>query len=695
LLERALIIREQALGAQHPATIQSLRKLVAVLSNLRQQGDEQAMLIAMPLHTCLMVLEAAAGALSPANQRMPGAHQDPAEAARQLHELVAKLEAEMNRPSFSADEQADLQTAHDLRRQADEKYEQGDYASAQSLLEQALAIQECVLGESHLDHVEPLKKLAQAKEKQGQYSAALPLMQRVADIHIQVLGPRHPTTLLALTDLISHYSQEYGWAAAIPLQERILKLQEESLGADDPLVKMARSTFSQTQARRAQHTHGDEPASLSRSERWERALATLPPEREALLAGVKDIDWHGLHHAYGPADDVPNLLRLLLSDDESVRDDAWQELYSNVWHQSDIYEATARVVPFMLKMLTHDGPPGKAAVLGFLITIAEGRSGLESHVQSEIDASRLREILAKEGQDLETELRKGRMAVEATCRAVSEGAPIYFELLQHENAEIRHLSLDALACSRERAGEIVPRLRALLPTVQDVDTRAKVIDALDALMDDDAEAQRFFTDLMQRGENERITLMATLALIRRAREQTPDAAVDIVLNAVQELGRVRRSFSVSQDDQAAWEIVENRFCSGWRAAGYLTTIRTCVQLGPARVVATLLRMLPLLQDSTMAREAAGVLLDLVFNDGQGQPKSTALSSYQQGTEKRWRTEYWRPKPQAPREASSLTDIQRTVLAAIAAHDAVWQEEHDLLKLYGLPISRQELRRFIA
>ena len=187
--------------------------------------------------------------------------------------------------------------------------------------------------------------------------------------------------------------------------------------------------------------------------------------------------------------------------------------------------------------------------------------------------------------------------------------------------------------------------------------------------------------------------MAALALIRRACEHTPDSAVDIVLNAVQELGQVRRS--VSQEDPAAWEAIESRFYPGWRWVGYLTTMSALVQLGQARAVAILLRMLPLLQDSTIAREAVSVLLDLVFNDGRIQHKSTASIPCQPGLEMRRKTQYWEPEPQPLREASSLTDMQRTVLAAIAVHDAVWEEEHDLLKLYGLPISRQELRQFIA
>jgi hypothetical protein len=81
---RSLIICEQALGARHPMMVKSLRKVVAVLGNLHHQGDEKALLMGIPLHTCLMALEAAAGTLSPDNQHMPGTHLNPDQAAEQL-----------------------------------------------------------------------------------------------------------------------------------------------------------------------------------------------------------------------------------------------------------------------------------------------------------------------------------------------------------------------------------------------------------------------------------------------------------------------------------------------------------------------------------------------------------------------------------------------------------------------------------
>jgi hypothetical protein len=101
----------------------------------------------------------------------------------------------------------------------------------------------------------------------------------------------------------------------------------------------------------------------------------------------------------------------------------------------------------------------------------------------------------------------------------------------------------------------------------------------------------------------------------------------------------------------------------------------------------------MIQDGEEARETAGLILDLVFHDGQVQAKSTAQSWL--ALEKRMKVEYWSPKPQPTRPASSLTELQRDVLAVIAAHDPVWRDKHDLLKLYGLPITRDELRNFIG
>lgn len=441
LLERALIVRERAWGGQHPETARCLRKLVAVLGVLHQKGDEGAMVVAMPLHQCLMAFETAAGTLDPALEQMPGTRLDPAKAAQRLHELVAKLEDGLARPPLSPDDQASLQTARDLGQQADEQYDQGDYAAAQSLLEEALALQERVLGENHLAHVELLKKLADARERQGQYSAVLPLLQRVVDIHLQVLGAEHPMTGIALSALTSRYAYEYGPAASLLLQKRALHSMVEALGPDDAFVALAQESIQQMQATLAEITTDVEPVGLSRSEKREQALATLSPEKQTLLAGLEQIPWHDLHHAYGPADDVPNLLRLLLSDDKNVRDGAWEELYGNIWHQGDVYQATSYAIPFLIRMLDSDAVPDKHSLLAFLEAIATGHPWLSKR------QTWMKSVLAEQGRDFQAEIDLARLYTDRAREAVAEGLDTYLACLHHPAPIVQEAAsalLDAL-----------------------------------------------------------------------------------------------------------------------------------------------------------------------------------------------------------------------------------------------------------
>ena len=50
------------------------------------------------------------------------------------------------------------------------------------------------------------------------------------------------------------------------------------------------------------------------------------------LAGLDDVAWDSFEHAYGPAGDVPELLRALAGDDEAAAE-AMYELYGTIGHQ--------------------------------------------------------------------------------------------------------------------------------------------------------------------------------------------------------------------------------------------------------------------------------------------------------------------------------------------------------------------------
>ncbi|MFC7245042.1 hypothetical protein ACFQO7_21410 [Catellatospora aurea] len=90
------------------------------------------------------------------------------------------------------------------------------------------------------------------------------------------------------------------------------------------------------------------------------------------LADVDAIAWHRLHHAYGPATDVPDQLRALRSRDEDRRADALACLSGNVYHQGTRWQASHAVVPFLVALVDDPETPDRAAVVGLLRRIAVG-----------------------------------------------------------------------------------------------------------------------------------------------------------------------------------------------------------------------------------------------------------------------------------------------------------------------------------
>jgi hypothetical protein len=61
-----------------------------------------------------------------------------------------------------------------------------------------------------------------------------------------------------------------------------------------------------------------------------------------MLEGLERVDWARLQHAYGPATDVPGLLRALTVVDRDTREQTLHELFGNIYHQGTVYSAWAR-----------------------------------------------------------------------------------------------------------------------------------------------------------------------------------------------------------------------------------------------------------------------------------------------------------------------------------------------------------------
>lgn len=107
-------------------------------------------------------------------------------------------------------------------------------------------------------------------------------------------------------------------------------------------------------------------------------MPRMPPiNGTGVLAGLTDIPWASLRHAYGPAGDVPGILRAILDGDQKTAKEAASELFGNIWHQGTVYQATAPAVPFLARLAA--AGCRTATLAGLLGCIAEStdESGIE------------------------------------------------------------------------------------------------------------------------------------------------------------------------------------------------------------------------------------------------------------------------------------------------------------------------------
>jgi hypothetical protein len=101
---------------------------------------------------------------------------------------------------------------------------------------------------------------------------------------------------------------------------------------------------------------------------WKELLVSHVHD-EGVLEGLADVPWAELSHAYGPAENVPGLLRAVASGDAQASNDAVHELFGNIWHQGTVYRATPHAVPFLARMAA--AGIATANVLSLLGAIAE------------------------------------------------------------------------------------------------------------------------------------------------------------------------------------------------------------------------------------------------------------------------------------------------------------------------------------
>ncbi len=85
---------------------------------------------------------------------------------------------------------------------------------------------------------------------------------------------------------------------------------------------------------------------------------------------IQNIEWHELRHAYGPADDLPNLLNVIenFPAEHDWKSEPWFSLWSNLYHQGSNYSASLAALPHIVSALSQ--APSKATLSFFLLPVS-------------------------------------------------------------------------------------------------------------------------------------------------------------------------------------------------------------------------------------------------------------------------------------------------------------------------------------
>ena len=171
----------------------------------------------------------------------------------------------------------------------------------------------------------------------------------------------------------------------------------------------------------------------------ELATALAGPPLLFELYGLDSIAWDELSHAYGPAADVRLDLERLASSDPQVREGALWELYGSIYHQGDIYSATAAAIPFLFRLVAVESLPNRQEILKLLADIGES-SMIGANLTHENWVQRRElggEIYDRPTEEMEREEIENRLAVR--------------KVLQDSEDEIREFMSDTDPAIREIA----------------------------------------------------------------------------------------------------------------------------------------------------------------------------------------------------------------------------------------------------
>ncbi|MFF2325386.1 MULTISPECIES: HEAT repeat domain-containing protein [unclassified Streptomyces] len=257
-----------------------------------------------------------------------------------------------------------------------------------------------------------------------------------------------------------------------------------------------------------------------------------------MFAGIDEVDWASMEHAYGPADDVPTMLWGLASADPAQREAALDGMYGAVHHQGDVYACTLASIPFLFELVVDPGIQDRGSIVELLTSI--GGIDLDGDDEDEIDEEEF----------------EGAANYAMAATAVTAGAGVFCELMADEDPGVRLSAPLALATLHGHPVRVLALLRERLPVEPSEEVRLALVEAAGrvALRHRGLAGQvaGWLSRLAGEGFPPGLRLAALAQLARCAPDALPGDVVRVVTGVLRQLraAPVRRSAAPATDAQA-------------------------------------------------------------------------------------------------------------------------------------------------
>jgi hypothetical protein len=383
------------------------------------------------------------------------------------------------------------------------------------------------------------------------------------------------------------------------------------------------------------------------------------------LSGIDKIDWSRLTPGVIPPVDtseIPTWLRNLTVSDKELREDAFRHILSATEHQGIIWEAAAYVIPFLIELLSYEETPERARILSLIDLLADSTA-------------------IHQGGD-----KYERWAKEAH-RAAGEGIDLYLQLLNDRDRGVRMQSIYVLSLFPDHATRTVPEILEALS--RETPSRAKadaiwavgnLIVASDRLPDDGInEYAGQIEGLLEESKDDAVRLITAATIVNMLKGKSPRKIVRMLVD------------QLSDPDS-----YKDLLWPGGELVYDLSRKLSRIGIEEAtEALAEALANTPKVEDGYTI---AGFLLDVVFDQQFMHAYSTHPTKDKEGNMVLWH------RPVAPSYAhilpltsppDHLTTHQQLVLNTILAREDMWQVRSNLLELYGLPNSREEIRQLVS